>query len=410
MQKKLVNKIIDDDFDIFLENRVENDNEMDMDEIFGEKAFNEERNDMPQQLNNASPDIDNNFGPFDQAANFETNSQHSEVEFSVGNELSSIMQNDQLQSPSNPLQNSRVKYEIDTNSISFLPGGDGIFKETSFINLETQGDSTSYLSSSYNHARTILNRIKKIENDKSEKKSKNQGEKETKATESSEVPRISKPVVNALDILSGKFFKNIPIFRKVTRQFNENMILTEENFEDLRLNESLAIRSISTTEHSLRSRYLRMKIPRYDFKVRKVQIQNNDSHFSPVEYGDEVNDLEQQEYHMSDHLNMTQLPDAYTQNYDETTQRPPQFGSKLQSTLFAKNHNINLKKMKSKISSQLSCTNANSRTTFSDVFKSIQATMPSATVETVFICTLHHLNEKDIEIDQLDDLDFMILK
>jgi len=213
LNNELSNRLVIKEFEMFLDMRVENDNAIDLYDIFNQtkqvKPFE------PEFYGN-SPQMDFGFdgGNFDH----ERLSQGTEVQYSVeGGELNSNANFDDSSSQNN-LFNSANRYELDSNDSSFVPGGDGIFKETSFLAIHPEGDDISVISS--NDPRRILSKLRRIDYSKETSQSSNVSKPKEKI-------KVKKVIENAVDIMKGLLLpkKNVKLYKEKKRHFTTEMLL-----------------------------------------------------------------------------------------------------------------------------------------------------------------------------------------
>ena len=150
-----------DEFDFFIRMRVEMDSDPnEFFEIFKEKYQIE--NQMVKQENNDNNG--NNFGDdFDLNGppQFDNMSVQSDMMYSFENGMPSNEIEFTEQTQNNNRFIPKDRYEIESNISSFDTGGNGIFKETSFLVMDTELTGTSSIRDQINLKRTI-NKLKKI--------------------------------------------------------------------------------------------------------------------------------------------------------------------------------------------------------------------------------------------------------
>ena len=155
------NKLIIDEFDIFIEMRINNDTDpIEFYDIFKDKyqAANNQNMLVDQNYNN-----DNQYGDnFDinDAPQLDAMSVRSDMQYSFENgAASNEVDYSEILPPKSFIPNDR--YEVESVVSTFDTGGNGIFKETSFLSMETELTGSASIRDQINLMRTI-NRLKRI--------------------------------------------------------------------------------------------------------------------------------------------------------------------------------------------------------------------------------------------------------
>lgn len=142
------NLLVVEELDIFLKMRIEKDDPTDLYEIFNKPAeLQQISNEMnvdgtPNAFEMDMPDMTPGMGGPDM---FDQTSLQSQGEYSFENGFQSQGLREGESTPHIPYTPDN-KYELDSNAASFISGGDGIFRESSFMLTDTENSVSNVMT------------------------------------------------------------------------------------------------------------------------------------------------------------------------------------------------------------------------------------------------------------------------